>query len=84
VIDRQLAKGRAATEADFLIEAVQRYAQALELDADEIRTAADEGIADIEAGRFELISGPEDMQRLQLELTETLDRLANRSELDPH
>ena len=80
VIDRQVAEGRAASEADFLIEAVQRYAEALELDEDEIVAAADEGIADIEAGRFELISGPEDMERLQRELSATLDRLAERGE----
>jgi hypothetical protein len=34
------------------------------LEADELATAADEGIADIEAERFELISGPEDMKCL--------------------
>ena len=47
VIDRQVAEGRALSEADFLIEAVQRYAEALELDAEKIKTAADDGIADI-------------------------------------
>lgn len=78
VIDRQIAKGRAASEADFLTEAVQRYAEALELDEDEIVAAADEGVADIESGRFELISGPEDMERLQAELSATLDRHAEQ------
>lgn len=84
LIDRQVAEGRAASEADFLIAAVQRYAEALEIDADEIATSADEGIADIEADRFELISGPEDIKRLQMELSATLDRLAERSESGSH
>jgi hypothetical protein len=61
VIDRQVEKGRALTEDEFLAAAIQCYADALEQDEDEIAAAADEGIADIEAGRFELISGPEDI-----------------------
>ena len=76
VIDRQVAEGRAASEAEFLAAAVQRYAEALDSDEDEIVAAADEGIADIEAGRFELIAGSDDMQRLRAELGDGLDRLA--------
>ncbi|MGD0103510.1 MAG: hypothetical protein ABSC06_05675 [Rhodopila sp.] len=68
VIDRQVTQGRVASEAEFLSEAVQRYAEALESDDDAIVAAADEGIADAEAGRFELISSPEDMARLRAEL----------------
>jgi Arc/MetJ-type ribon-helix-helix transcriptional regulator len=83
VIDRQIAEGRAESEADFVIAAVQRYAEALEHDQDEIAAAADEGIADIEAGRFEVISGPEDMERLQGELTATLDKIAGQHRLAP-
>lgn len=78
VIDRHIAEGRAASEADFLVEAVQRYAEALELDEDEIVAAADEGVADIEAGRSEMISGPDDMERLQADLSATLDRLTEQ------
>jgi predicted transcriptional regulator len=77
-IDREIAEGRAATEADFVIEAVTRYANALVNDEDTLAAAADEGIADIEAGRFELISGAEDMERLRAELAAGLDRLAMR------
>jgi len=68
LIDRQVAEGRAVSQAEFLSQAVQRYAQALEEDDDEIVAAIDEGIADIKSGRFELISGPEDMQRIRAEL----------------
>jgi predicted transcriptional regulator len=78
VIDRQVAEGRAASQAEFLAEAVQRYAEALESDEDEIVAASDEGMADIAAGRFELIDGPEDMQRLRTELGRKLDEQAKR------
>jgi predicted transcriptional regulator len=76
LINRQVAEGRAASEADFLAEAVQRYAVALELDEAAIVAAAQEGIADIEAGRFELVSGPDGMDRLQADLGRELDRVA--------
>jgi len=76
VIGRQVAEGRAASEAEFLAEAVQRYAQALDAAEAEILAAAEEGIADIEAGRFTLIDGPDDMRRLRAELAETLDKRA--------
>ncbi len=83
VIDRQIAAGRVASEAEFVMEAIQRYAVALELDEREILAAADEGIADIEAGRFDTISGSDDMERLQAELSAVLDRLAERPRSAP-
>jgi Arc/MetJ-type ribon-helix-helix transcriptional regulator len=75
VIDRQVTKGRASSEAEFLADAVQRYADALELEEAEIVAAADEGIADIEAGRFELIANSDDMRRLRAELAAKLDQI---------
>jgi Arc/MetJ-type ribon-helix-helix transcriptional regulator len=77
VIDRQVTKGHAASEAEFLAAAIQRYAEALDLDEDEIEAAADEGIGDVEAGRFELIAGREDLRRLRAELSATLDQLVD-------
>jgi Arc/MetJ-type ribon-helix-helix transcriptional regulator len=74
LIARQVAAGRASSEADFLAEAVQRYADALEAESDDIIAAADEGIEDIEAGRFELIAGPDDQRRLRAELSAGLDQ----------
>lgn len=74
LIARQVAAGRASSEADFLTEAVQRYADALEAESDDIIAAADEGIEDIEAGRFELIAGPDDQRRLRAELSAGLDQ----------
>ncbi len=78
VIDRQVAEGRVASEAEFLAQAVHRYAAALESDEGEIAAAADEGIADISYGRFELIADLEDLQRLRGELAQTMDELAAR------
>ena len=66
VIDRQVAEGRAASEAEFLAAAVQRYAEALDSDEDEIVAASNEGMADIAAGRFELIDGPDGMRQLRM------------------
>ena len=74
VIDRHLTKGHAASEVEFLADAVQRHALALDLDEAEIAAAADEGIADIESGRFELIADPDDMRRLKTELGGRLDQ----------
>ena len=77
VIDRQVTKGHAATEARFLADAAHRYAEALELDEARIVAAADEGTADMETGRFELIARPGDRRRLR---TEPGDRLDQRME----
>jgi Arc/MetJ-type ribon-helix-helix transcriptional regulator len=74
VIDHYVSKGHAASADEFLAAAIQRYAEVLEFDEDGIVGAADEGIVDIEAGRFELISGPEDMRKLRAELGESLDQ----------
>ncbi|HKM64759.1 MAG TPA: hypothetical protein VJY39_19955 [Acidisphaera sp.] len=78
VIDRQIAAGRTANEAEFLAAAIQRYAEALECDEADLIAAADEGIADIEAGRCETIAGPDDVQRLRAELRDRLDQLATQ------
>ena len=80
VIDRQIAEGRASSEAEFLTQAVESYARTLEQQEDEILAAADEGTADIEAGRFEVLSGTEDIQRLRLELQEKILEGSSRGE----
>nr|WP_294526803.1 hypothetical protein [uncultured Rhodopila sp.] len=53
-IDRQIAAGLAASETEYLQEAVRRYAEDLD-DEKDLWTIAKEGIEDIEAGRFALI-----------------------------
>jgi predicted transcriptional regulator len=46
------------------------------LDEDAVVAAADEGIADTEAGRFVMIAGGVEMQQLWTEHAERLDRVA--------
>ncbi len=73
IIERNVAEGRAATEAEFLALAVQRYADALDMDEDAIVAAADDGIADIAAGRFEVLGGADDLRRMTAELVDDLN-----------
>jgi Arc/MetJ-type ribon-helix-helix transcriptional regulator len=62
-IDRQVAKGHAVSDADFLRQAARLYAE--ELDADEdLWTIAQAGIADAEAGRYILIETEADAEAL--------------------
>jgi Arc/MetJ-type ribon-helix-helix transcriptional regulator len=62
-IDRQVAKGHAASGADFLRQAARLYAE--ELDADEdLWAIAQAGIADAEAGRYILIETAADAEAL--------------------
>ena len=82
VIDRQISSGRASSEAEFLAEAVQRYAEALDVDDGSIVAAADEGVGNMEAGRFDMIAGSQGMQSLRIELRARLDQLLERSRRD--
>jgi Arc/MetJ-type ribon-helix-helix transcriptional regulator len=74
IIDSQVSAGRVANEAEFLEDAVRRYASELESE-DEVLAAAQAGIADIEAGRYELFSGPGDLERLRAGFSRELDEL---------
>ena len=73
-IDRQVAAGRVASEADFLIEAARRYAEDLAIE-DEIVAEANAGIADAEAGRSVTIATPEDAGAYH---QRTIERLRER------
>ena len=64
LIDREVAEGKAASQAEFLIEAARHYAEALASD-NEIIAAATAGIADIEAGRYSTINTPEELDTMQ-------------------
>jgi len=77
-IDRQVAEGRVASESEFLLEAARRFAEDLEAE-EEIIAAAAAGIADMEAGRFVTISGPEDAEALH---QRTMARLRARLAAD--
>ena len=76
IIDRQVAEGRVASEAEFLVEAARRFAEDLEAEA-EVVAEAEAGIADAEAGSFLTIATPEDAEVLhQRTMTRLRDRLA--------
>lgn len=76
IVAREIAEGRVADEAAFFIEAAPRFADDLALE-DEIVAEAEAGIADIEAGRFVLVSSAEDLETLRLQsLARLHDHLA--------
>jgi Arc/MetJ-type ribon-helix-helix transcriptional regulator len=63
IIDRQVAEGHAASEADFLREAAMRYAEHLDA-AEECEEIARTGIAAAEAGDYILIETDADAEAL--------------------
>lgn len=63
VIDRQVAEGRAASEAEYVAEALRLYADHLDAE-DEITALVERADADVAAGRFVTVTTPEDSQAL--------------------
>jgi Arc/MetJ-type ribon-helix-helix transcriptional regulator len=78
IIDRQVAEGRVASEADYVQEALRRYAEDLDNEHD-ITAEAEAGIADIKAGRYTTIASPEDVEALH---ERTMARLHDRLAAD--
>jgi len=72
VIERQVAEGRATSTAAFLEEAVLRLIDDARLEDDDIRGAAQAGIADVEAGRYTTVANAKERQRLQEHMTARL------------
>lgn len=62
VIEQQVAKGRVPNADAFLEEAIARYAEELQAEAEEIDQVVAAGRADIEAGRHTTIATPEDSE----------------------
>ena len=65
VIERQVAEGRADSPAAFLEEAVRRLIDETRAEEDDVRQAAEAGVADIEAGRYTTVATQEDEHLLQ-------------------
>lgn len=65
VIDQQVAEGRASSPAAFLEEAIMRLIGDIQAEEDDIRQAAEAGMADVEAGRFTVVATAQDGQLLQ-------------------
>lgn len=62
-IDRQIAEGRAASEADYVMDALRLYAEHLDAE-DEIAAMVERADADLAAGRFVTVATAEDSQIL--------------------
>jgi Arc/MetJ-type ribon-helix-helix transcriptional regulator len=63
IIDRQVAEGHAATQADYVTAALRLYADHLDTE-DEIATIAARADADIAAGRYVTVTTQEDSDAL--------------------
>jgi predicted transcriptional regulator len=59
ILDRLVAEGAAATGAEFVEQAVRRCAADLDGDESDLVAAAETGLADMRAGNFTTIDGPE-------------------------
>jgi len=71
IIDRQVAEGRAASEAEYVAEALRFYADHLDAE-DEIAGMVERADAEMASGRFVTISSSEDSDALH---QRTMDRL---------
>jgi|HubBroStandDraft_2_1064218.scaffolds.fasta_scaffold182173_3 Arc/MetJ-type ribon-helix-helix transcriptional regulator len=63
VIDRQVAEGHAASEADFLTQAARLYADHLDAE-NEISVLVGRADADLAAGRYAMVITPQDSDAL--------------------
>jgi Arc/MetJ-type ribon-helix-helix transcriptional regulator len=63
IIDRQIAEGRAASEADYVVEALHAYAEHIEAE-NEIAAMVGRADADLAAGRFVTVTGAKDAEAL--------------------
>jgi Arc/MetJ-type ribon-helix-helix transcriptional regulator len=74
LIDGQIAEGRAASEADYVVEAWRAYAEHIEAES-EIATMVGRADTDMAAGRFVTVTGAEDSEALH---ARAIDRLHAR------
>jgi len=63
VIERQVAEGRAVSEAEYVVEALRLYADHLDAE-DEITAMVERADADVAARRYVTVATPEDSQAL--------------------
>ncbi len=59
LIEREVAEGKATSEAEFLIEAARKYFESQELE-DELVDVAEAGIAEAEAGHYTTIASSDE------------------------
>jgi Arc/MetJ-type ribon-helix-helix transcriptional regulator len=71
IVDREVAEGRASSDAEFLIEATRRYVEDLEAE-EEIVAIAEEGNAALKRGDYVAVSSQKDAEALH---RRTMDHL---------
>ena len=74
IIDRQIAEGRAQSEADYVAEALRAYSEHLDAE-DEIAEMVQRADANVASGRFKMVETPEDSEALH---EATMSRLRAR------
>jgi Arc/MetJ-type ribon-helix-helix transcriptional regulator len=82
VIERQVAEGRADSPAAFLEKAVRCLVDETRAEEDNVRQAAEAGVADIGAGRYTTVATQDDEQLLQERLMTKFRRPLSRSVQD--
>ncbi len=65
MIERQVAEGRADSPAAFVEGAVRRLVDETRAEEEDVRQAAEAGVADIAAGRYATVATEEDGQLLR-------------------
>ena len=65
VIERQVAEGRASSPTAFLEEAVMRLVDETSAEEADVQRTVQGGSADIDAGRYRTVAGPDDERRLR-------------------
>ena len=78
IIDRQVTEGRAASEAEYVAEALRLYADHLDAE-DDIAGMVERADAEMASGRFVTLSTPEDSEALH---QRTMDRLRSNLSAD--
>jgi hypothetical protein len=78
IVDRHVAAGDAATEADFVAEGVRRYADALDDDTDAVLAAAQQGIEAIERGDYITIANETDRAAFWAQVDVQVETLVRR------
>lgn len=62
VVERQVAEGRADSPAAFLEEAVRRLVDEAANEENDLRAVVEAGSADIQAGRYTIVTTSDDQQ----------------------
>lgn len=74
-VEDQVASGRHANASDVVHEALRRYADDIQADRARLRALAEEGEADIRAGRFVEARNPAELRRVIEDISREADTI---------